>query len=49
MCLVRRFSSILLYVLGYGSMALFDGHVALVPAVVSFCAGNALLVRFWDL
>jgi hypothetical protein len=46
---VRRISSLVLYVVGYGLIALFDGHTALLPAVASFCAGNALLVRFSDL
>jgi len=39
----------LLYVVGYWLMALFDAHVAFLPAVASFCAANALLVPFSEL
>jgi hypothetical protein len=46
---VRRFASILLYVVGYSSMALFDAHAAFLPAVASFCAASGLLVRFSEL
>jgi hypothetical protein len=42
---VRRASSTALYVLGYALMSALDTHVALLPAIASFSAANALLVR----
>ncbi len=35
----------LLYVFGYWILALFDANLAFLPAVASFSAANALLVR----
>lgn len=35
-----------LYVVGYFAMSCLDTSVALLPAVASFSAANALLVRF---
>jgi hypothetical protein len=42
---VRRLGATGLFVVGYWLMACLDGSVAFVPAVTSFCAASALIVR----
>jgi hypothetical protein len=42
---VRRVSALLLFTLGYGLMALFEPAVSALPALASFLAGAAVLVR----
>ena len=42
---MRRTFSTLLFVAGYWLMACLDAQVAFVPAVGSFAAGSAILVR----